>query len=102
MRPPVACTLSDGEARSQLAEWRDLLAAEALGVHRASTTELVFQLHDDLGRLPTIVDLVRREKLCCQFFDFAIGIEAEFVTLRITGPPEAGPILDHFEGLLNH
>lgn len=67
----------------------------------SSATELVFRLQDDLRRLPMIVDLVRREKACCEFFNFAIGIEVEFVTLRITGPPEAAPVLDHFEGLLN-
>jgi hypothetical protein len=102
MRAPIACTLTQGQALTQLAAWRELLLEMATRVDRMSPTELVFRLHDDVSRHPALIDLARREKACCQFFGLSIGIDVAFVTIRISAPADAIPMLDDFEALSHH
>jgi hypothetical protein len=90
---PIACHLTDEAAVSQLQEWRTVLA-EPVTSRRLSPTELALRLPDDLAPLEAIVRLARREKACCPFFDFALRIEAEAVTLTVTVPEEAASLLD--------
>ena len=97
---PIACTVSADSARAQLAEWSDLLARASVGGRRASPTEIVFRLADDLGHLPEVVALARREKACCSFFRFTMEIETESVELTVGVPTEAAAVLDHFQALI--
>jgi len=46
------------------------------------------------------VDLAQREKACCDFFEFAIGIEADALWMSVRVPAEASMILDDFARLL--
>jgi hypothetical protein len=94
---PIACSLTTTAARSQLDEWRELLATMADAAERVSPTELSLRLRDDrLDQIDAVVRLAQREKACCPFFDFAIRIEADTVTLRISGPADAASLLDNF------
>jgi hypothetical protein len=95
---PIACTLSETAARSQLGEWHELLAAIAVGSDRVSPTEVRFRLGDDLGRLGELVRLAQREKACCEFFDFRLLIDSGAVALGVSVPPEAVLVLDDFAG----
>jgi MerR family copper efflux transcriptional regulator len=90
---PVACSLTAKAARSQLAEWHDLLAAAA-AVDRVAPTEMSVRLHADLAELSAMVRLAQREKACCPFFGFTIRIEAETVALHICVPQDAVWLLD--------
>ena len=94
MKVPIACTLSETAALSQLDEWRDLLAESTVATDRPSPFELVFHLKDDSVQLQAIVRLAQREKRCCPFFDFAILIYAEAIALQISVAPEGTAILD--------
>lgn len=39
-------------------------------------------------------EFVRRDKSCCAFLDFSVHERADEILLDVTGPPEAGKILD--------
>jgi MerR family transcriptional regulator, copper efflux regulator len=91
---PIACTLSETAALSQLDEWRDLLTKSIVATERPSPLELLFHLKGDSVQLQAIVRLAQREKRCCPFFDFAILMSAEAIALQISVPPEGTAILD--------
>jgi hypothetical protein len=94
---PIACSLPLSSARTQLGEWRQLLATQAVSAARVSPTEISLRLRDDLDQIGAIIRLAQREKACCPFFDFAIRIEAETITLRISVPEDGAALLDHFD-----
>ncbi|SRR5216683_7917862 len=93
---PIACSLTETAARSQLDEWRSILAAGIAATDRVSPTELGFRLRDDLADVEALIRLARREQACCPFFGFALRIEAAAVTLTVSVPPDATPVLDQF------
>ncbi len=93
---PIACSLTDSAATSQIGEWQAVLAATTVAHQRLSPTELSLELRDDLAQLEEIVRLAQREKACCPFFDFALRIEADAISLTISVPADAASLLDHF------
>jgi hypothetical protein len=98
---PIACSLTAPAARSQLDEWRTLLATASVAAERVSPTRLSLRLRDDPGQVPPVVSLAQREKACCPFFDFTLEIEADRVTLHISVPADATEILDGFSANLS-
>ncbi len=96
MQIPIACTLTETDAQDQVGKWRDALATSIVAAERVSATRLDLRLNEDLVQLPALVRLAQSEKACCPFFDFSVGIEADAVSLRISVPAEAAPILDQF------
>jgi hypothetical protein len=97
---PVACTLSAGGAERRLDEWRHFVATSTISSERPGSQQFRVQLADGAGVLDAAVDLARREKACCAFFDFAIDVAADQLWLRVSVPPEATGILDDFAALL--
>ena len=93
---PIAWSLTAPAARSQLDEWRTLLATASVAAERVSPARLSLRLRDDLDQVKPIISLAQREKACCPFFDFTIEIDADRVTLHISVPAEAAGILDSF------
>ena len=96
MEVPIACSLSETEARSQVDEWRDLIATSVAAVDRVSSTDLRLRLGPGVEGAGAVLRLAQREKACCPFFDFALLIEADALVLRVTVPADAAPILDDF------
>jgi MerR family transcriptional regulator, copper efflux regulator len=90
--PPIACQLDVAAARAQVGEWQELLADDAVTTERGSPNEL--SVHFGASRLATVVDLAQREKACCPFFEFSIGIEADALVLFVAVPTEAAAVLD--------
>ena len=88
---PIACHLDANAAGAQWAEWHALLSGMA-APERPTPTELRVHLGD--GRLEDVVDLARREKACCPFFDFTLQIDADDIVLSISVPAEATGLLD--------
>lgn len=41
----------------------------------------------------TLAALAQAEQGCCTFFEFAVGITAGAVTLDVTGPADAAPVI---------
>jgi hypothetical protein len=93
---PIACRLTATAAGAQLQEWRHLLARPAVRAERVSPTRLSVRLADDLDQVPELLRLAQREKACCPFFDFSIGIEATAITLHVCVPDDAVSVLDDF------
>jgi hypothetical protein len=78
-------------ARSRVEEWRQFFkdhARETVWENRAVRFRL-----DDAAALAAI-NLTRREKTCCTFFDFRLTILADAVGLEVKAPEEATSILD--------
>jgi hypothetical protein len=96
VRIPVACNLDGRAAVAQFDEWRALLAGPTVTWQRVSPTELALGLADDPAQWEPVVRLAQREKACCPFFDFTLGIGADALTLTITVPEEAAALLDLF------
>jgi hypothetical protein len=96
MQIPIACQLTESGARDQMGKWRAVLATAVVAADRVSETRLDLRLGEDLNQLGPLVRLAQSEKACCPFFDFSLGIEADAVSLRISVPAEAAPILDDF------
>ena len=51
--------------------------------------------------LADAADLARREKACCDFFEFSIAIEADALWLSVRVPAEASLVLDDFAQLIS-
>lgn len=45
--------------------------------------------------LDTILDFIKSERLCCEFFSFRLAIVEETATLDIFGPAGSREFLDH-------
>jgi hypothetical protein len=99
VRVPIACTLSVDDAATRLDEWRAMLTRVVASVERVAPTELELRLQTAPGDLDRLVDLVQREATCCTFFEFALHVAADAVTLRVTVPADAAPVLDGFAAL---
>lgn len=99
MERPIACTLTEAEMRERRRTILDAFRGATLDVtplplgyaYRFEPTSEV------LARLVHLVDL---ERQCCPFLSFRITIEAgnQPISLEITGPPEAKPIIADFFG----
>ena len=88
--PDLACSL-DGEGQAtRLAEWQALAAQATDRTPIENGIRLTFGAPD----LSAIADLVAREQGCCAFLSFAIGVTPLETTLAITGPADAGPLIE--------
>ncbi len=87
---PIACTLGPGTMRTRLDEWQALLAHVRERVAINSGLRLVFDATvpvDELMRLSTA------EQDCCQFFSFAITIDARGIALEVSAPDDANAVV---------
>jgi hypothetical protein len=100
MRIPIACTLTSESAAARLEEWRYFFAHSTGAVEKAGDLQRRVQLDGSLRTLEAAVDLARREKACCDFFEFAIEVEADASWLSIRVPPDAADTLEDFVSLL--
>ena len=99
MEPPLACTLTDAQMRERRKTLLNAFRSAALGTtslplgcaYRFKPTSEV------LIQLTTLVDL---ERQCCPFLTFKIIVEPgkQPISLEITGPPEAKPLIADFFG----
>jgi DNA-binding transcriptional MerR regulator len=88
--PDLACSLDrDGQA-TRLSEW------QALAVQATDRTPIENGIRLTFGSpdLPAMADLVAREQGCCSFLSFTIGVAPSETTLAITGPVDAGPLIE--------
>ena len=97
---PIACSLGETAARAQLDEWRAAFAAAIAATDRVAPAELALRLRDDLSGVTGLVRLAQRERACCPFFEFALQIEPDAVTLKVRVPADAVPVLDQFAQLM--
>jgi hypothetical protein len=99
MDQPIACSLDNSAAASQLDEWRRLLAALVTSVERPDAAALRMGLRPDPDGVAALTALAQREAACCPFFRFAIEIDVNGFAFTIATPLDAAPILDQFAQL---
>jgi hypothetical protein len=90
---PIACTLSATEKSDRGDEWNQFLVANVVETVRTESAARL-RLRDGNEVIISAVDLARREKACCAFFEFELELRPEEVWLRVEAPPEASAILD--------
>ena len=90
---PIACTLSAADKTTRGDEWRQFLLTHVVEIVRSDTSARMRLIGGDDVILST-VDLARREKECCAFFDFRLELLPDEVWLEVGVPDEAVAILD--------
>ena len=88
---PIACTLT-GASLQERAAWLSRLGDAALVEGRRDGDRL--QLRFRAPAADDVRELVRAERECCPFLGFELGTAGEEVRLTVTGPSDAGPVLD--------
>jgi DNA-binding transcriptional MerR regulator len=92
---PIACTLNGDRAGAQIAEGHQLLATAERHETVPGGVRIWFARTADIAAIAT---LVAAEQACCRFFTFTLGVNGEAVTLSVTTPDDARPILDELFG----
>jgi hypothetical protein len=90
---PIACTLSGPAKSIRAEEWRRFLKQNVSEVIRDEHSARL-RLRDGDDVLMEAVDLARREKACCAFFEFRLKVLPDEVWLEIDAPLEATPMID--------
>ncbi|MGH9137692.1 MAG: hypothetical protein ACRD0G_11680 [Acidimicrobiales bacterium] len=90
----VACSLGGSDAADRVAEWRELLAAHALG-REAVPGGIRFRLASEAAG--AAVDLAQREAACCGFLSITVDTGAETV-LTVTGDADAAVVIEALLG----
>jgi hypothetical protein len=96
---PIACSLSSTDAGNRVSEWNEFLKTHVTEVERTPWTARL-RLRDDDVTLSTAIDLARREKVCCAFFEFRLAIHVDDLWLEIEIPNDAGVSMDDLSFLI--
>lgn len=59
---------------------------------------LAFEFSSEDSVLDKLIDFIKSERLCCDFFSFRLDVVNEVATLAITGPEGAKEFLEHEVG----
>ncbi len=99
MELPLACTLTDTEMRERRRTILDAFRGAALEV-TSLPLGYAYRFEPTSEVLARLVHLVDLEHQCCPFLTFKIIIEAgnQPISLEITGPPDAKPMIADFFG----
>jgi len=92
----IACTLGSEDLGGRIDEWRAFFSGSVLAVVRSDETTARFRLKDSDQVLAAAVDLARREKQCCGFFEFSVQVEIEGCWLVVGVPDGASAVLAGF------
>lgn len=91
---PIACTLSEADKVARGDEWRQFRSANVTEYLRTDSSVRMRLIGGD-DVIVTAVDLARREKECCAFFEFRLEL-SDTVWLEVTVPVGAESLLDAF------
>jgi MerR family transcriptional regulator, copper efflux regulator len=92
---PIACTLGSQSISGRLDEWQRLLE------HVVRREPIDNGLRATFGSATPLDELIRlaaAEQDCCQFFTFAITVDARGIALEINAPTDALPVLQSLFG----
>lgn len=99
---PDACTLPTVNQPMRLAEFDDLLGADALGVRRVNELIVAIDLRPDPAVAARAADLAARESACCSFFAFTLTIAEGKTILEIATPAAYARVLDALVARVEH
>lgn len=94
--PAIACTLPAGSITGRLADWQALLGCVRQREQIDGGIRCVF---DSSVSHAELMRLVSAEHDCCQFFRFAITVDARGIALEVCAPDDAGAIVDSLFGV---
>lgn len=86
----VACSLEPALVGGRIDDWKNTVAQAEDREQLPDGIRLRFPRHIDVAALS---ELAADEQTCCEFFTFTIGIHANAVTLDVTGPADAQPVI---------
>lgn len=93
----LTCKLSTPELQQRRAtvirELKELLLKKE---EISEGLQLTFQSPDHV--LDKLLDFIKSERLCCDFFSFQLSVSGDKATLQITGPQGAKEFLEHEVG----
>lgn len=92
----IACTLGPESMGDRLAQWRALLTHVT---RRESIDAGVRAVFGPGAPLHELLRLTTAEQDCCQFFEFAITVDARGIALEVRAPAEAMPIVHSLFGV---
>ena len=99
MELPIACTLTEAEMRERRRTILDRLRHQALAVTPLPLGS-IYRFEPTSELLARLAQLVELERQCCPFLTFKITVPSDNqpISLEITGPPEARPLIADFFG----
>ncbi len=86
----IACTLDASRIGDRFGEWQRVTAQAVACESLGDGIRLLFPRDANAG---AIASLAMAEQTCCSFFRFSLGIGPEAVTLDVTGPADAQPVI---------
>jgi hypothetical protein len=93
---PIACTLGKEQASDRVEEWRHFIGSSIEAADPVGPDRLRLRLDSSPETLIAAVDLARREKSCCGFFEFSIDLQPDGNWLVIGVPHDAAGVLSDF------
>lgn len=93
---PVACTLEPHLISDRVDQWQSLAAHVETRQPLPDGIRLQFPRDVDATAL---TKLAADEQACCGFFTFTIGIQPHSITLDVTGPTDAQPVITAMFGV---
>ncbi|MGC1240432.1 MAG: hypothetical protein WA874_02535 [Chryseosolibacter sp.] len=94
---PLTCKLTTPELQQRRAtvirELKELLLKKEEIIEGLQFT---FQSPDSV--LDKLLDFIKSERLCCDFFSFHLSVSGDTATLQITGPEGTKEFLEHEVG----
>ena len=94
--PAIACTLSAGSMKGRIDEWRALLDHVE---HREPIDGGVRCVFAPAVPPAELMRLVAAEQDCCQFFQFAITVDARGIAMEVQAPHHAQAIVESMFGV---
>lgn len=86
----IACSLDNVQHGERIDDWKSLLAQAVDRKTLLDGVRVTFPRNVNIGALS---ELTASEQTCCRFFNFAIGITTDAVSLDITGSEDAQPVI---------
>lgn len=88
---PIACTLDGGQIIERMTEWQSLLERATSRTRLEDGISIVFPGDPDLAA--ALAAAAAAEQKCCSFYRFALHITTGGVSLKVTAPQDAQPML---------
>lgn len=87
---PIACSLDAAQLGDRIQRWRDVLASVRGREAVPGGVQLRFE---EPGALVQVGPLAAAEHECCPFFDFVISLDGDGLTVQVTAPDDAQPLV---------
>lgn len=86
----ITCSLDPNQVKGRVADWNRVLSKSA---SRSAIPGGVRVHFDDGVDVVALAGLAAAEQGCCSFFRFDIGVDADGVSLDVTGPDDARDVI---------